>query len=456
MPKIGFIFPSSHYLHDPFRGVPFTHLQILTVLDEYFGSGVDLRLIDLRGIRREFSIYHISECDIYLYSLYTLDFEEQKALVTTIRRQYPKATHIAGGPHANEFPEESSKIFDSLILRDGERMIIQAVKDFNDRRLQRIYNDPKAVDINVYPHPDRKFLPASVTARRKMMTLKKKPDLSNLISTNTIFSRGCPFRCHFCAILKAREGMPGTRFRKPSLIEGEIEYLKRDYGIQGIVLLDEIAFPLKHANAIAELEAIGRTNIVWRGQCRVDGINPEIASLARQSGCLALGLGVESVWQPSLDIINKRISIERARETIRILKANDIEVRLYLIMGLPGEPENILDLTLDFIKETQPDIVSASLFTIRPGTEIFRYPEKFGINKISTDWSNTMHLHGYDRPRPRLNFEYFENTPWGKSLTADQIVDNYLGLADALDRNNLSSEALNQSALPFDDINPLV
>ena len=37
MLHVGFIFPSDGYLHDPFRGHPHTHFQILTVLEEHFG-----------------------------------------------------------------------------------------------------------------------------------------------------------------------------------------------------------------------------------------------------------------------------------------------------------------------------------------------------------------------------------------------------------------------------------
>ena len=340
--RIGFILPSSYYLNDPFRGDPFTHLQLLTVLDDHFGDKVDLCLPDLRGVKREFALYHIPECDVYLHSIYTLDINEQRTIVATLRRQYPKAIHIAGGPHASEFPEESLRTFDSLIMGEGEEMVIRALDDLAQNNLQKIYKQQGAVDINKYSFPNRKFLPKSTTARRKMMTSRSKTGLDTLVSTNVIFSRGCPYNCHFCALLTTRQGTPGIRFRNPKLIEAEIEYLKRDYEIQGIVLVDEIAIPLKGAAAIAELEAIGRTGILWRGQCRVDGVTPELAGLAKQSGCTALGMGVESVWQPSLDIINKRISVERAKETISLLRANKIEARIYLIMGLPGEPENIV------------------------------------------------------------------------------------------------------------------
>ena len=454
--KIGFVLPSSHYLTDPFRGDPFTHLQMLTVLEEHFGSRVELCLPDLRGIKREFALYHIPECDVYLHSIYTLDINEQKAIVAMLRRQYPGAVHIAGGPHPAEFPQESLRIFDSLILGEGELTIITAIDDLASNNPQQIYRQQGVIDINRYCHPSRKFLPKSTTARRKMMTLKNKPGFDGLVSTNVIFSRGCPYNCHFCALLTARENTPGIRFRHPKLIEDEIEYLKCEYGIQGIALVDEIALPLKRSSAIAELEAIGRTSIFWRGQCRVDGITPELAGLARQSGCIALGLGVESVWQPSLDLINKRISVQRAKDTIAILKANGIEARLYLIMGLPGEPESIVELTRDFIRETQPDLIFLSLFTVRPGTEVFRNPSKFGIRNIETDWENTMHIHNLDRKKPELTFQYQESAPWGKTLTNEQIVNNYLELDAFIKEAGLSSSELNRSTFPFDDIDPLV
>ena len=120
MLKVGFIFPSSDYLFDPFRGDPFTHFHILTILEEAFGNAVDLHLIDLRGIKRHFARYHIPECDVFLHSVYTLDFLEQREIVSDLRQRYPHALHIAGGPHANVFPEECVLIFDAVIFGEGD------------------------------------------------------------------------------------------------------------------------------------------------------------------------------------------------------------------------------------------------------------------------------------------------------------------------------------------------
>ena len=127
--KVGFIFPSSEYLHDPFRGDPHTHFHILTILEEHFGDELELSLIDLRGIKKEFAFLHIYECDVYLHSVYTLDYEEQKSIVEALRTRYPKAIHVAGGPHVNIYRKESLKIFDSLVIGEGETAIIQVMND---------------------------------------------------------------------------------------------------------------------------------------------------------------------------------------------------------------------------------------------------------------------------------------------------------------------------------------
>lgn len=440
MLRIGFIFPSSDYLYDPFRGDPHTHLQILTVLDGYFGKRVDLSLIDLRGIKKEFAIYHIPECDVYLYSIYTLDFYEQVSILNNLRKRYPRAKHIAGGPHATVFSQECLKIFDSLVIGDGEESIKEVVNDIMHSSLRSIYRERDSIDINRYPYPLRRFLPESTVAREGLMTLKHKPGFEKMLSTTVIFSRGCPYGCYFCDIPQTKEYSPGIRYRSAKLVEEEIEYLKDQYQIQSVSLLDEIGIPLDRGKALSFLEAIGRTGIVWRGQCRVDGLTPETARLAGESGCVMMCLGVESISQQSLDIINKKIKVSQARDTIRLLKENGIESRIYMIIGLPGEPEDIVQRTWEFIEDTGPDLVYLSLFTVRPGTQVYNNPKKFGIKRVNTDWSRTMHMYGrYTEEVPRLTFEYEEHTPWGKGFSSERIINNYLELQTRLREHGLGS-----------------
>ncbi len=433
MINVGFIFPSSDYLHDPFRGDPHTHFQILTVLEERLAEKVNPTLIDLRGIKREFAQYHIPECDLYLHSVYTLDIDEQRSIVQQLRDRYPEAKHIAGGPHVTMFQKESLEIFDSIILGDGEENIVIAINDFENSNLKKNYLQEGNLDINQYPYPRRHFLPKSAVSRKGLLNLRNKKGFDQLLTTTVIFSRGCPYQCSFCALPDYSQGL---RYRSPDNIKSEIEYLKRDFGIQGISLLDEIGFPLNKRRAISHLEAIASTNVVWRGQCRVDGLSSDIAGLLRESGCVTMCLGVESVSQKSLDLINKKINIERSKQSISLLKENGIETRLYMILGLPGEPENIVEETWNFIKDTNPEAVYLSLLTVRPGTEIDRNPKKFGIKPLKVDWSRTMHMFSrYGGEIPTLTFEYEPQTPWGRAPSNQKIIENYLELQQRIKEN---------------------
>ncbi|MBF0332920.1 MAG: radical SAM protein [Alphaproteobacteria bacterium] len=151
-------------------------------------------------------------------------------------------------------------------------------------------------------------------------------------------------------------------------------------------------------------------------------------------------MGVESVWQPSLDLIRKRIDLDQARRTIATLKEVGIEPRIYMILGLPGEPEDIVERTWSFVQETAPDLVILSLFTVRPGTEVFDDHERFGIAQVEKDWRKTMHMYGrYDDELPTLTFHYKPEGPLGKTLTNQQIIENYQELQRRLKEVGLSS-----------------
>ncbi len=440
MLDVGFINPSSDYLHDPFRGDPHTHFHILTLLESRLEGRINPLLIDLRGIQKKFALNHIPECDVYLHSVYTLDYEEQVSIIKGLRELYPNAKHIAGGPHANVFSNECSKVFDSIVLGDGEESIIRAIGDINSSNLKKIYKQESLININNYPVPSRKYLPKTAVVKKGLMKLRHKKGSEELLGTTAIFTRGCPYNCYFCAIPNVRQYNEGIRERSPELIKDEITYLQKEYGIDGINLLDEIGIPLSRKRAISRLEAIATTGIKWRGQCRVDGINLELAKLAKESGCVSLGLGVESVSQKTLDIINKKINVKEARQTIHLLKENGIEVRAYIILGLPGEPKDIVDKTWDFIQETDPEVVYLSIFTIRPGTEVYDNPKKFGIKNITDDWTKNHHMYGrYEEELPKITFEYEKQTPWGIGPSQEEIVNNYVALQTRLREKGISS-----------------
>ena len=431
--RVGFVNTSGNQNEKPFRIDPIGPLYLLTILEEEFGDRLQLRYIDLRGIMEDSAIFHVPEQDVYLHYVTTPEIAEIQRNIANIRRFYPKAIHLAGGPHTNIFPEESLKTFDAICIGEGEEIIKEMIRDIFDKKLKKIYRQTGTIDLNAYPFPLRKYLPKSAIADVGMLSRKH----CDLIGTTVLFSRGCPFNCHFCS----NQYQSPTRVRAPELITQEIEYLKREYNIRSLLLKDDQGIHTNRKVAIGMLEAIGKTGILWRGQSRANGVHPDIVHLAKQTGCVEIAVAIESVSQRALDIMNKKINLIKAKEYLKTLRREGIDNKLLLILGLPGEPKDIAKQTIAFIEEVQPSNVSLSILCPIPGSEIWQNPQRFGM-KINRDVPFEKYLFAFgrfdsDEKTPPF-FEYEKVTPFGEGMSMDEILANHEAVQNYLREKQLN------------------
>lgn len=427
MLEIGFILPPSTNAK-PFRQVPLTSLYLLTILEEKFGKDVNLSEIDLRGIKEEDLKFYIPEKDVYFYTIMSPEWEDIISIRNLIKENYPNAKNIAGGIHVYLYPEECLKYFDTISIGDGEITIVNIVSDILQNKIEKIYeHSPKeSIDPNDYPYPQRKFLPKTAIVQTGLLVGNN----SKLYTSDVLFSRWCPFKCSFCVNITHGP----TKFRYPNKMIEEINYLKKDYGINALVLKDDNGIPWQKDIAIPFLEAIASCNVSWRGQSRANGINENMVKLAAESGCTDIAIGIESASQKVLKLINKGIDLTEAKNYIRLLKKYGIGARLLLIMGLPGEDEHIYDEMLTFINETEPTSVVLSLFCPYPGSPMMINKEKFGIELLNHEYKQLRNYFGrLDKTEePELFFKYKENSPWGTPLKNEIILDYYKNLQTIL------------------------
>jgi len=422
MISVGFVLQCDDYNWDPFRNIPYTALYLLTILEERLGARVDLSLIDLRGVKKESLIHYCPPKDLYLYSVSTPVYMDTVQAVNTLRGAYPQAKHIGGGPHISLFPDQSAKLFDSIVLHDGEESIVSLITDFMNSNLQPQYQQQELSHFSNYPFPNRKFVSPTSVGVKGLLGGR----YAELRGAETLFSRGCPFNCYFCANQKLSH-MP-VMFRTPEQIRREIAYLKREYQIEALAIKDDNAIPVSRKVAIPLLEAIGEGQIKWRGQSRANGIKPDMVKLAQQAGCVDVAIGLESVSPQVLEVVNKKIKLAEAKAYIGHLREVGIGVRLNLILGLPGEPDDILQQTIDFVDEVGPSSVLLCLFCPVPGSEIFQNPEKFGIHIDSLDWEKYRWVFSRfsEDELPDFVYHYLETTPWGKGRNNERNYNNYM------------------------------
>ena len=427
MISAAFVVPTWHYFLNPFKLQPLNELYLATVVDSHFqGNGVSMSVVDLRSTRfsgqgkGESTIdpAAIPEHDFYFYWITkSADYNEIVLVMESLRKVRPRAKHAAGGTHVDNFPKQCAAQFDAIVLGPGEESFVEILNDFAHKRTKKVYASSwDKAQYDNYPIARRDYLP-----RKAIVNTELFEKYGKVPGTSAMFSRGCCFKCAYCVY-----NVPSViQMRSAKTVAAEIASLKNAYKIAGVNLRDEICIPLSKRAAVAQMEAIGQADVLWRGQTRV-GVGRELLKLARDTGCVELALGVESVSQKVLDIVNKKQTLKQIRDTIENCKTLGIRTKMCLILGLPGEPRNIVAMTRKFIEQTRPDFVNISGFCPVPGSGVFKDPAHFGIKRIDRDWSKHAHLlfRFSDKEHFGLPFEYEPVNRWGQAFSRQEIVKN--------------------------------
>lgn len=129
--------------------------------------------------------------------------------------------------------------------------------------------------------------------------------------------------------------------------------------------------------------------VSWQRNCmgRAGLDTEEVYERLADSGCAQISWGIESGSQYLLDRMNKKVLVQDNLDVIRWAKKYGINSRAFFIFGFPGETRETIQQTKDFIDKADPDQFFVSNFCPYPGTPIWRDPKKFGITKISSDFS---------------------------------------------------------------------
>ena len=418
-PTIAVVVPSWHYWDDPSKIQPLHEMHYATVIQNNF-PGIEVKIIDLRGISIDQQISHMHKCDIFFYWIMKAgDFTEIKGLVSEVRSTYPKSLHMAGGTHVDMTIEESSIVFDIVIKSGAENIIKDVIERWiNGVEQEKIlYGDFNEVHWGKYPFLKRDHLPETAVVNTKLFSHYG----SNIRSTCVLFSRGCSLKCAYCVYNVPK----AIHMKSLDMIKDEILYLKNNYGVTAINLKDEVAIPFKEKDSIPYLESIKEADIMWRGQTTVYGASTDVLKLAAESGCVELATGIESSSPLVRDIVNKKMSNDKIKRFIDDCHSFGIRVKMCLVLGLPGEQYDIADQTINFIEDMAPDYVAVSGLDPFPGSQIFNNQEYYGIKSVDHNWGNHAHLlfRFSDEEEFGVPFEYHEENQWGKTLTRKEIIE---------------------------------
>jgi radical SAM superfamily enzyme YgiQ (UPF0313 family) len=207
-------------------------------------------------------------------------------------------------------------------------------------------------------------------------------------SLNIVASRGCPYRCNWCA-----KPIYGDSFsvRSAASVAEEMRQLKYDFGAEHLWFADDI-FGL-HPRWVRELASeVQRLDaaIPFKMQSRVDLMTPGNVSALRRAGCAEVWMGAESGSQRILDAMDKGTRVDQIAKARENLRRVGIRACYFLQFGYPGETWKDIQSTIKLVRDTRPDDIGVSVSYPLPGTKFFdRVQAQLGGK---TNWSDSEDL----------------------------------------------------------------
>jgi anaerobic magnesium-protoporphyrin IX monomethyl ester cyclase len=188
-------------------------------------------------------------------------------------------------------------------------------------------------------------------------------------SLNMAASRGCSFRCNWCA-----KPIWGNQYlqRPAREIAAEMIHLRRHYRPDHVWFADDIfGFRVDWVKEFATALAEGGGGVPFTIQLRADLVSARMAEALRAAGCREVWIGAESGSQKILDAMNKGTRVAEIREARRLLGGVGIRAAYFLQLGYLGEELDDILATRRLVEETRPDDVGVSVSYPLPGTKFY-------------------------------------------------------------------------------------
>jgi anaerobic magnesium-protoporphyrin IX monomethyl ester cyclase len=188
-------------------------------------------------------------------------------------------------------------------------------------------------------------------------------------SLNMAASRGCSFRCSWCA-----KPIWGNQYlqRTPASVAAEMAHLKRAFSPDHVWFADDIfGFRVDWVTEFATAVSADGGSIPFTIQTRADLVRERMARALRDAGCKEAWIGAESGSQRVLDAMNKGTKVAEIVTARARLKSEGIRVGFFIQLGYLGEQLADILATRELLEAARPDDVGVSVSYPLPGTKFY-------------------------------------------------------------------------------------
>jgi len=254
----------------------------------------------------------------------------------------------------------------------------------------------KIKDINELPLPNRHKIPM----HKYLQTWKDHHGKSAMtVSTQ----RGCPYTCKWCSTAVYGQSY---RRRSPKLVANELKHLKDTYQPDSVWFVDDV-FTVSHKWLEEFVKEVKEQDAVIPFECitRADRMNEDVVTWLKEAGAFRIWIGAESGSQKVIDLMDRRVDINKVRDMIHLTKDNGIQAGTFIMLGYPGETEEDIIATANHLKDCDPDEFTITVAYPIKGTSLYKEVEALQLEEL--DWQKTTDRdRDFKRTYPRRYYDY--------------------------------------------------
>lgn len=274
--------------------------------------------------------------------------------IRDIRSTWPGAPVILGGTYATLCPEHARAVSgaDVVLAGDGEITLPPVLSGLLGGRVEFAVDRE---DLDSYPYP--------------ALDLAARPESVPLLT-----SRGCPFRCTYCASAILNRGF---RVRDPIRVVDEIGHWQRLHGVRDFAFYDDALLVDPESRAVPMLEEILRRGLSCRFHCpnglHLREMSPRLAALMRRAGFRTIRFGFETTSAVRQKATGGKVTTGELRQAVAYLREAGYESReigIYLLCGLPGQEIGEIEESIDLVRKAGARPLLAEYSPI-PGTPLW-------------------------------------------------------------------------------------
>ena len=373
----------------------FPPLGLLTIA-AMFPPGYELRLVDMNV-----NALHDADLEwadlVFTSTMITQHLSLQAVIDRCNDMDVPV---VAGGPHPTTFHQDIAGV-DHVVLGEVEEIFSEFLRDLEDGKAKAVYRESRKPDVTRTPVPRFDLIDMKVYATMSVQ-----------------FSRGCPFDCEFCDIIKLYGRVPRTK--SPEQVVEELDSLYR-LGWRGPVFLVDDNFIGNKRDAMKLLPEIARWQktkgypftLITEASANLVLLE-ELMDAMIKAGFDTVFVGIETPNPEALLKIKKQQNTSKHQENylyhaVRKIQQHGMQVQGGFILGLDGDDEGVFDAQIEFIQETGIPVAPIYLLTALKGTDMYERMKSenrlleapIGTNAMSLNFKTEMDygtlIEGYKR-----------------------------------------------------------